>query len=138
MSDEDPNVERAERAAERADASAPAEGADASAPADAPATAAAPAPAPAPAPAVFGGMTPEQAMQMLSVETNKRRRVSTSYQSGSRLVSIGLVTGVLALGAAMLLPPSLERLSWLLGALAVLSGGFGLLRLFAAWQLGRR
>jgi hypothetical protein len=127
MSDEDPNVERAERAAGRADASAPA---------DAPAPAAAP--APAPAPAAVGGMTPEQAMQMLSVETNKRRRVSTSYRSGSRLVSIGLVTGVIALGAALLLPPSLERLSWLLGALAVLSGGFGLLRLFAAWQLGRR
>ena len=112
MSDEDPNVDRA-ASADRPDQ---------------------PPPADRPDRAVVMGMTPEQAMQMLSVETGKRRRVATSLQSGSRLVSIGLVSGVLAL----LLPPSVERLSWLLGALAVLSGGFGALRLLAAWQLGRR
>lgn len=83
------------------------------------------------------GMTPDQAMQMLGVETNKRRRVATATQSGSRLVTLGLVLGVAAGVGAWLLPPSIAIASWVIGVIALLVGGFGALKLLAAWQLGR-
>jgi hypothetical protein len=83
------------------------------------------------------GMTPDQAMQMLGAETNKRRRVATATQSGSRLVTIGLALGVAGGLSAWLLPASLAIASWAIGVIALLVGGFGALKLLAAWQLGR-
>ena len=83
------------------------------------------------------GMTPDQAMQMLGAETNKRRRVATATQSGSRSVTLGLALGVAAALGAWLLPPSLAFVSWIVGVLALLAFGFGALKLLAAWQLGR-
>lgn len=83
------------------------------------------------------GLTPEQAVQLLGVETAKRRQIATATQSGSRLVTIGLALGVAALGGAWLLPPSLGAAAWVAGGLAAAFGGFGLLRLLAAYLLGR-
>lgn len=85
------------------------------------------------------GLTPDQAMQLLTVETNKRRRVASATHSGSRLVTTGLVLGVLAGLAAWLLPPD-GLLAWtptIVGTLGALLVAFGALRLFAAWQLSR-
>jgi len=89
--------------------------------------------------AVRTELTAEQATQMLSLEVAKRRRITTATQSGSRLVTIGLVGGI-ATGAALWLLPrdgGLGWAPWALGGLATLIGGFGVLRLLAAWQLGR-
>ena len=100
--------------------------------------------------ATLGGMSEEpdrrppplsadQATMMLGMEATKRRRIATAQQSGSRLVTIGLVLGVCTAAAAWALPPD-GLLVWgptVLGALACLVGGFGALRLFAAWQLSR-
>jgi hypothetical protein len=61
-------------------------------------------------------LSADQATMLLGMEATKRRRIATAQQSGSRLVTIGLVLGVCT--AAV--------------------GGFGVLRLFAAWQLARR
>lgn len=83
------------------------------------------------------GLSPDQAMQMLSVETSKRRRIATATQSGSRLVTIGLALGVSAGVSAWLLPASLTIVSWVIGVIALLAFGFGTLKLLAAWQLGR-
>ena len=85
-------------------------------------------------------LTAEQATQMLSLEVAKRRRVTTATRSGSRLVTIGLLGGIATGAAFWLLPPegALGWAPWVLGGLATLAGGFGALRLLAAWQLGRR
>lgn len=76
---------------------------------------------------------------MFGVEVAKRRRIATATQSGSRLVTVGLALGAAAMLALWLAPPE-GLLSWAppaLGVLAALVGGFGALRLLAAWQLGR-
>lgn len=84
------------------------------------------------------GLSPDQAMQMLSVETSKRRRIATARQSGLRLVAIGLALCVAASVASWLLPAGLAFTAWIASAIALLVGGFGALKLLAAWQLGRR
>ncbi len=86
------------------------------------------------------GLSAERATQMLDLEVAKRRRVAAATQSGSRMVTIGLVGGIATGAAFWLLPPDegLGWAPWVLGSLATLVGGFGALRLLAAWQLGRR
>jgi len=85
-------------------------------------------------------LSAEQATYILGLEVTKRRRIAAATQSGSRLVTVGLLLGI-ATGAAAWLGPPEGALSWApaaLGALATLVGVFGLLKLLAAWQLGRR
>lgn len=84
-------------------------------------------------------LSADQATLLLGLEAQKRRRIATAQQSGSRLVTIGLVLGVMAAIAAWALPAE-GLFAWassILAALAALIGGFGALRLFAAWQLSR-
>lgn len=85
------------------------------------------------------GLSAEQAMQALGLEVARRRRVAAATRSGSRLLTVGLALGAAAGAGAWLLPPEgpLAWAPWGLGALAALVGGFGALRLLAAWQLGR-
>lgn len=83
------------------------------------------------------GLSPDQAMQMLSVETSKRRRIATANQSGTRLVTMGLALGVCAGVCAWLLPPSVAVASWVIGVIASLVLAYGALKLLAAWQLSR-
>jgi hypothetical protein len=85
-------------------------------------------------------LSADQATMLLGMEATKRRRIATAQQSGSRLVTIGLVLGVCTAAASWALPPD-GLIAWaptVLGVLASLVGGFGVLRLFAAWQLARR
>lgn len=91
-----------------------------------------------PKPEPTHGLSPDQAMQMLSVETSKRRRIATATQSGSRLVTIGLLLALCAGVGAWLLPAGVVLASYAAGVLAMLVAGLGALKLLAAWQLGRR
>lgn len=93
-----------------------------------------------PSPPPFVGLSVDQAMQSLSLETAKRRQIIEAKRTGSRLVVYGVAMGACASLAAFLAPADsiFAWAPWIFGTFAGLVGGFGLLRLFAAWQLGRR